>query len=216
MFKHIQCVLIELFLFAIAVYSLVNYISIKQKYDKVVSGKTDELVFSPPETIFVTKDKIIEKVKREFVIKVDTLYKYDTLYVIDNAIWRAGIKREFLDIFELVDTLKFSFLDNNTGLFGIEGLIYQTRPLPVLMDIRLKDDGIWYSWGTLKSWNGRIEITARYYDERNQFRFYTGGGVLVGNGLFGGLGVLYREKYLTNLFLTTQGDIGIGLQIKIK
>lgn len=213
-FKHI---LIEISLIILCLFLAYGYFSYAVKYRELRSERQNFTQVIPSETVFVEINKPIVKVKKEFISKVDTVYKYDTLYAFGSGItWKAGIEREFLDIFKIIDTVKFSHLDENAGLFGVEGLIYQIQPLPVVVDIRLRDNGVWYSWGTLKTWQGRLKIDATYYDERSPFKFYIGGGVLMGRGVYGGINVLYREKYLGNLWFTNKGDVGLGFQIKFK
>ena len=186
------------------------------KKEKRGEKKEKIVVVSPPETVFVSKDNVVYKTQKIFVPKVDTVVKYDTVYAFgEGIVWKARIERELLDYFVLIDTLRFSHLDEKVGLFGVNGLLYQKEQIPIFLELKLKDSGIYYIYSTPKSWYGRFNITARYYDERNPFKIYAGAGLILGNAMSLNLGVLYREKYFVSGFITSNGQLGLSLQIKL-
>lgn len=199
----------------LAVYSLVVSFLYFRPRKEVRSP--EPVQFSIPETIFVPLEgKPIIKEKTIFKTRIDTFYLRDTVYITQEGEFKALVDRQILDVFVLRDTLTFCLKDENYGVFGVKGFLYQFEPVPVWMDIRIKDEGLFYRYSTLKNWAGRIQINAVYTDERTPFKFYGGGGIVFGKSLMLAGSVLFREKYLLSPFLTTAGDIGVSLQIKIK
>lgn len=189
----------------------VSFVFVEKKQKN--RGET-AFVVSPPETIFVENEKIVYKTKTKFVEKVDTFKVVDTMYVYGQLTYFSKVERRMLDYFLLVDSIYFT-PRGETGILTVDGYLFQKEPVPIFLDIRLKDKGVLYSYSSVKSWNGRFDIYATYQDERNPFQFFAGGGVRLGNALYLSVSSLYKQKYLATLSIDSKGQIGLGLKINI-
>lgn len=170
---------------------------------------------SPPETVYVRDGKVVYRTQKIYVPRVDTIVKRDTIYLTQSGIWQARVERRLLDHFVLIDTIKFSIFDDVNGFLDLYSFLYQEKPIPLYIDFRLKDKEFYYVFSTSKPFEGRFSIYTRYYDERNPFRIYGGIGLFLGKNLSLNLSTLYKEKYLVTGQITTSGDVGLSLQIKL-